>query len=259
MRLPFGNLIKLYGHEELANKLDFSKLNTLLIEVNNRLALINQRDALENQEDNSNLINMAIEEVIFAFRKVNESELQLGLVDDFKEQIRKTREAMQCNFDNKDLVYISLYEELERIFKKKKLTEMTTEDIQNNIVLLRSIYDRITAQNRRDNLLRAKYEGDVKFARIHKRLLEGNANRNPKWREMQINVALLGIKVRADGILLTNQAVLNNEAYFSRTLQPLVLTHFGGQQLKLDSVTTKQINALVVDEYMGEYRSVANL
>ena len=254
-----GNLIKLYGHAALADKLDFMKLNTLLIEVNNRLTLINQRDALENQEDNSNLINMAIEEVIFAFRKVSESELQLGLVDDFKEQIRKTREAMQSNFDQKDHVYISLYEELERIFKKKKLTEMTTEDIQQNIVLLRSIYDRITEQNRRDNLLRAKYENDSKFARIHKRILEGNAALNPKWREVQINAALLGIKDKADNILLTNQAVLSNEAYFSRTLQPLVFTHFGNQQLRLDSTSTKQINALVVAEYMGEYRSVASL
>lgn len=254
-----GNLIKLYGHEELAERLDFSKLNTLLIEVSNRLALINQRDALENQEDNSNLINMAIEEVVFAFRKVSEDELQLGLVDDFKEQVRKTREAMQSNFDHKDPVYISLYEELERIFKKKKLTEMTTEDIEGNIVLLRSIYDRITEQNRRDNLLRAKYENDVKFARIHKRILEGNASRNPKWRETQINAALLGIKNTADGILLTNQAVLNNEAYFSRTLQPLVFTQFGNHKLPLDSIATKQINGLIVGEYMGEYRSVAGL
>ena len=254
-----GNLIKLYDHEDLANRLDFSKLNTLLIEVNNRLALINQRDALENEEDDSNLINMAIEDIIFAFRKISEDELQLGLADDFKEQIRKTREAMQSNFDHKDLVYISLYEELERIFKKKKLTEMTTEDIQSNIVLLRGIYDRITDQNRRDNLLRAKYENDVKYARIHKRILEGNAERNPKWRETQINAALLGIKHTADGILLTNQAVLNNEAYFARTLQPLVFTQFGDHQLKLDSIATKQINTLIVGEYMGEYRSEASL
>jgi len=252
-----GNLIKMYGHDELADRLDFSKLNTLLIEVNNRLALINQRETLENAEDNTNIINMAIEEVIFAFRKVSEDELKLGLVDDFKEQVRKTREAMQDNFDHKDPVYITLYEELERIFKKKKLTEMTTEDIQNNIILLRSIYSRISDQNRRDNLLRAKYENDVKYARVHKRLLEGNTNRNPKWRETQINVALLNIKQTADGILLTNRAVLNNEAYFAKTLQPMVFTQFGSQQLKLDSIAARQINDLIVGEYMGEYRSTS--
>lgn len=253
-----GNLIKLYGHNELADRLDFSKLKELLTEVNNRLALINQRDSLEDDEDNSNLIDMAIEEVIFAFRKVSESELQLGLVDEFSEQIRKTREAMQSNFDHKDPVYISLYDELERIFKKKKLTEMTTEDIQNNIILLRSIHDSITEKNRRDNLLRAKYESDEKFTRVHKRLVEGNVERNPRWRETQINTALLGVKFSADDILLTNKAILNNEAYFSRTLQPLVYKKFKEQQLQLDSTATKQINSLIINEYMGEYRSMVN-
>ena len=136
---------------------------------------------------------------------------------------------------------------------------MTTEDIESNIVLLRGIYDRITEQNRRDNLLRAKYENDVKYARIHKRILEGNAERNPRWREIQINTALLAIKQTADGILLTNQAVLNNEAYFSRTLQPTVFKSFGSQELKLDSTATRQINSLIVGEYMGEYRSAVNL
>ncbi len=253
-----GNLIKLYGHNELANRLDFLKLKALLTEVNNRLALISQRDSLEDEEDNSNLINMAIEEVIFAFRKVSENELQLGLVDEFSEQIRKTREAMQSNFDHKDSVYISLYDELERIFKKKKLTEMTTEDIQNNIVLLRNIYDSITDKNRRDNLLRTKYESDEKFTRIHKRLVENNVDSKPRWREKQINAALLGIKYKADNILLTNQAILNNEAYFSRIMQPLVYEKFGEQKLQLDSTATKQINSLITNEYMGEYRSMVN-
>jgi type I restriction enzyme R subunit len=201
---------------------------------------------------------MALEEVVFAFRKVSEEELKLGLVDEFKEQIRKTREAMQGNFDKADPVYISLYEELERIFKKKNLIEMTTEDIQGNIILLRGIYDRITEQNRRDRLLLGKYGGDPKYARIHKRLLESNATRKPPWRETEINAALLAIKNATDGILTTNEAVLSNEAYFANTLQGLVFKEFGGQKLKLDSVSTKQINGLVVGEYIREYRGVAS-
>jgi hypothetical protein len=72
-----GNLIRTYG---LPDRLDFKKLNSLLTEVNNRLALINQREALESDEDNSNIINMALEEIVFSFRKVSERELPLGLV-----------------------------------------------------------------------------------------------------------------------------------------------------------------------------------
>jgi type I restriction enzyme R subunit len=250
-----GNLIRLYGHDDLADKLDFKKLKTLLTEVNNRLALINQKEALENAEDNANLINMAIENIIFAFRKVSEKELQLGIVDDFKEQIRKTREAMQRNFDHVDPVYVSLSEELERIFKKKKVTEMTTADIQENIILLRSIYDRISEQNRRDALLKAKYEHDEKFTRIHKRVIE----MKPDWggRLVSINQALLGIKYKADERILYQHAVLNNEPFFAQSIQPLVITSFGNNSLKLDATAARQINELVVDEYLRDYRGAA--
>ena len=248
-----GNLIRLYGHEDIADKLDFVKLKSLLTEVNNRLALINQKEALENAEDESILINLAIENIIFAFRKVSEKELQLGIVDDFKEQIRKTREAMQDNFDHADPEYISLTEELERIFKKKKVTEMSTEDIQDNIVLLRSIYDRITEQNRRDTLLKAKYELDEKFTRIHKRIVE----QKPDWKLIGINQALLDIKHETDERILFQKAVLNNEPFFAQIVQPLVISSFGNNALKPDKIAARLINELIVAEYMKEFRGEA--
>jgi len=248
-----GNLIRLYGHDDLADKLDFAKLKLLLTEVNNRLALINQKDALENTGDETNLINLAIEDIIFAFRKVSEKELRLGIVDEFKDQIRKTREAMQDNFDHADPVYVSLAEELERIFKKKKVTEMTTEDIQENIVLLRGIYDRITEQNRRDALLKAKYEHDEKFTRIHKRIIE----KKPDWKMISINLALLGIKRETDDRILYQKAVLGNEPYFAQSVQPLVINNFAGNAMKLGLETARQINDLIVGEYMKEYRGTA--
>jgi type I restriction enzyme R subunit len=252
-----GNLIRLYGHDDLADALDFTKLNDLLKEVTNRLALINQRDALENEEDDSDILNMALEDIIFAFTKVSESELQLGVVDNFKEQVRKTREAMSANFDNKDPVYVSLLEELERIFKKKKISEMTSEDLESNIIILRSIYDRISEQNRRDGLLRDKYAGDTKFARIHKRIVESNGIK-PEFsaRLVAINTALLGIKQSTDGQLLHNRALINNDAFFSQSIQPVVIRSFGGQKLTLDPISARQINELVVGEYLNEYRSV---
>jgi type I restriction enzyme R subunit len=249
-----GNLIRLYNYNELADKLDFVKLKTLLTEVNNRLSLINQKEALENESDNTNLINIAIENIIFSFRKVSENELQLGIVDDFKEQIRKTREAMQSNFDKDDIDYKTLYEELERILKKKKLAEMTTEDIQENVILLRSIYDRITEQNRRDSLLKAKYERDEKFTRIHKRITE----RCPEWKLVTINNALLAIKHTTDEQILYQHAVMNNESFFARSVQPQVINSFDERELKLDAETATFINYLVVNEYMKEYRGNAS-
>jgi len=251
-----GNLIRLYDHNDLADKLDFSKIRDMLYEVTNRIALINQKEALENDTDNTNLINLALEDIIFKFVKVSENELQLGVVDEFKKQVQKTREAMQNNFDHEDAVYISLYKELERIFKKKKLSEMSTEDLSSNIILLKSIYDQITEQNRRDNLLKAKYRNDVKFTRIHKRLIEKKV---PEWnnREVAINQALLGIKDITDSQLLLNRSLLENEAFFARNIQPSVITQFKNEKLDLDADAAEQIDSLIVAEYMNEYRSGA--
>jgi len=251
-----GNLIRLYDHNDLADKLDFKKIKDMLNEVTNRIALINQKEALESDADHTNLINLALEEIIFRFVKVSEKELQLGVVDEFKKQVQKTREAMQDNFDHQGTVYISLYKELERIFKKKKLSEMSTEDISENIILLKSIYDQITEQNRRDNLLKAKYKNDVKFTRIHKRLIE---KKIPEWnnRELAINQALLGIKDITDSQLLLNHTLLDNEAFFAKKIQPTIITQFKNVKLDIDADAAVQIDNLIVTEYMNEYRSGA--
>jgi type I restriction enzyme R subunit len=143
---------------------------------------------------------------------------------------------------------------LERIFKTKKVTEMTTDDIQENIVLLRSIFDRITEQNRRDALLKAKYEHDEKFTRIHKRIVENN----PNWKMININQALLGIKRETDDRILYQHAVLNNEPFFAQSVQPLVITGFDHNALKLNAASARQINDLIVGEYMKEYRGAAS-
>ena len=106
------NLIRLSGNYELLDKLDFNKLTQLAREANNRLQLINTKEALENNVDTGNLLNIALEEVLFAFVKVNEAEMILA--DQLKNILQKTRESLGGNFDPKDPLFISLKEELER-------------------------------------------------------------------------------------------------------------------------------------------------
>lgn len=60
---------------------------------------------------------MKLEDVYFQFVKIGEAELKLA--DDLKDIMRKVREGLAGNFDQDDLEYISLREELERIFKKR--------------------------------------------------------------------------------------------------------------------------------------------
>lgn len=253
-----GNLIKLFDHDKLWDKLDFRKLNTLLIEVQNRLALINQKEALENNDENINILNIALEDVVFSFRKISESELALGIVDRYKEQLSKTREAMLANFDNQDSIFISLKEELERLFKKKKFgEEKSPAELENDIMILTNIYDEITAQNRRDNELKRKYDGDEKYTRIHKRLLTPPPF-PPEWskRQININASLLKIKTITDEKLSKNLKLLRNEAYFEQDIGNLIDDSFANEGLKLDLECLDAIGKLIVKEYIEEYKGM---
>ncbi|MDH4333628.1 MAG: type I restriction endonuclease, partial [Desulfobulbaceae bacterium] len=117
------NLIRLQGGYEFLQQLDFQKLNQLYRETCNHLDLLNLKESVENSSDTANLLNIALEDVLFMFTKVKEEELVLA--DKLKNTLRQTREALAGNFDQQDPKFITLKEELERLFKKKNLSEVT--------------------------------------------------------------------------------------------------------------------------------------
>jgi type I restriction enzyme R subunit len=243
------NIIRLGDHDELLQKLDFYKLNQLLLVAQARLDNLNLIDSIQNNTDTTNLLNTALEDIFFTFTKVSEAEMILA--DELKNDLRRTREALLHNFDPADSRFISLKEELERIFKKKNLDEVTQEDMRENMLLLRSIYDRVTEMNRKNALLKAKYEQDEKYARVHKRLTENGAI---SAKESQFHEALMNVKEQTDEQVLNNKNVISNEAYFKKQLMKIVINEFiKKQNIKLDYDTTQSINNLIVSEYMQQY------
>jgi len=243
------NLIRLFGHFDLLEKIDFKKLSQLYRETENHLALLNTKEQLENNVDNTNLLNVALEDVLFHFTKISEEELVLA--DELKDTLRKTRETMASNFDKKDPEFVSLYDELKRLFDKKNLDEITQDEMKKNIGALTKIYDKIKELNRQNNLLKDKYKSDPKYARIHKRLVE---KRNISERESQIFGALQSVKQDADLQVLQNTKLLENENYFSSQMMQLVIEQFMKKnKIKLNAESSKYINNLVVSEYINEF------
>ncbi len=246
------NIIRLQGYDELMHKLDFYKMNQLLNEAQSQLNKLNLIDSLENETETSNLLNSALEDVIFIFKKVSESELIIA--DELRAQLKRTREAMLDNFDTHDPAFVSLKDELERIFKKKNLEEINQDDMRENIHLLKSIYDRVTAINRNNNLLKTKYDGDEKFTRIHKRLLE---SKKTPTKELKIHDALMGVKQDADEEIMYNRNILQTEQYFKDGLLSCVIRHFiDTNKIDIDLKTTKQINNLIAAEYYNEHKGL---
>ena len=167
-----------------------------------------------------------------------------------KNILKKTREELARNFDPKDKEFVSLYEELKRLFEKKNLDEISQEEMNQNIGSLQKIYDEITELNRRNNLLKAKYENDEKYARVHKRVVE---KEGPSKRESDIFASLMEIKKEADEKVIENQRMLSNEGYFMQFMSPLVINGFEKHGLNLDADSARNINNQVVNEYVNEY------
>ncbi len=245
------NLIRLQGETELLEKLDFDKLNAFYHVTSGHLDKLNFRERME-KGDLTHLLNVALEDAIFEFNKIGEEELILA--DKLKNTLRQTREAMASNIDQQDPKFITLREELERLFKKKKLNEVTQEEMKNNIGALRKIHERVKELNRKNNQLRQKYHGDAKFTRVHKRLQEhGSLSAN----ERRIVAALMGCKQGADEYVLMNEQILQNETYFENTMRPAVIQEFRNNQgIQLTPDATNYINRLVVKEYIKQYSRV---
>lgn len=246
------NLIRLQGEYALLEHLDFQKLNQLYRETSNHLDHLNLIQNIAEGQNTTNLLNVALEDIIFKFVKIGEAELILA--DKLKDTLRQTREALASNFDQQDPKFISLKEELERLFKKRNLSEVTQDEMQANIGTLNKIHERVKVLNRENNQLRQKYHGDVKYTRIHKRLLErGNISDS----ERKIHAALTGVKQDADSQVLQNNQLMDNESYFERSMMPHVIVRFRDEQsIPLNPEVTGFINHLVVGEYLNEFNGV---
>ena len=93
------NIIRLLGHNDLLQKLDFQRLNAEYNETLNRLRLVRAQDALDSTDiDRQQLLNIAIEDVIFDFHKVGEEELRLQeSVNTANQLTRDIRHQMDAN------------------------------------------------------------------------------------------------------------------------------------------------------------------
>ncbi len=243
------NIIRLSGNYEMLDKLDFHKLTQLSREANNRLTLINTKEALENNVDTSNLLNIALEDVLFAFVKVKEEEMVLA--DQLKDILQKTRESLGGNFDPKDPMFVTLKEELERLFKKKNLNEVTKEEMERNIKELQDIYNASKELERKNQLLKAKYDNDAKYARLHKRLMEKDPLTDS---ESKLFEALQSLKKEVDAQILQNSKMMENESYVERMMVKMVIEQLKNKHnLPLDAEQAKVINGLMVKEYMNEF------
>lgn len=241
------NIIQLFGYEELAQKFTMENLHALYTEVNNRIAIVNLKQNMRDGEDVSGLLNLALDQIEFHFRKVSEGELVIA--DKFQDILEKTRQELERSLDTKDPEYISLLEELKRIFKKKNIEELTADEMKQNIQELERIRKAAAQQNLRDQMLCAKYQNDVKYMRTHKRI---KATPPPIGSDPVIFDVLMGIKVAVDQKVLKNQRMMDNHAYFTREIMPEIIQSCRNRGVQPTASQVKFMEGCISSEYFAE-------
>ena len=244
------NEIRIFEHYELIERLDFKKLKQLCREAVNHLAFINMKCSLESKNTGHNMLNLALEDVIFAFRKISEEELKLA--DTLKEELRITRETLLSNIDKKDPEFISLKAELEELFRKYNITEWSGSSLKLNMRMLHGIFERARELNRRNSLLSDKYRGDPKYARVYKRVVSSGGFESSRKR---LTDALNAIKNDVDQMILCNSQLLaDSEDYFKKDLTRVVIDEFERNNIDLNPDLCRTVQHLIFTEYQSEHK-----
>lgn len=241
------NIVKLFGYEELSDKFELGNIAALYNEVNNRINLINLKQNLQRVEDMSAILNLALDEIDFQFKKISESELVIA--DKFRDSLERTRREMQRNLDPKDPEYVTLLEELQRLLSRKHIEELTAEEMKTNIAELERIYKAAEQRNLADQMLTVKYENDPKFMRTHKRLKE---TPQPFASDSVLHKVLLSLKHQIDERVLANERLLNNEPYFLQDMFPLIKHELDASNIPFTASNVKYMGACISNEYFSE-------
>lgn len=264
-----GNLVRTFGDDELKAqfaKVELTKLPDMLKEVQHHITIINQKEAFNAVGQTAILVNEAMQDIEFTFSKIGEEELKLisggrELQDKWRDTIR----AFMDNVDHDDPEFITLREAFMQRFKEHGFVIDSIAKFNEETAALDSIIDRLKTIQKTNKALLNKYNGDAKFARVHKRIREINSERKEKSRkpiftfsDYEISIILNMIKEDVDQRVYDKNDILKKDVYFEQTVLQIVanmLSHF--PQIS-DEATIEDYNFVkngIARQYLNQYKA----
>ncbi len=257
------NQVRSFGDEETKEKIDSLPLGaipTLITEVTHRIERINLMENTEHKSDVSGIINVALSELEFEFKKGLSEELRI-IVNDIRERCERVQQEFEANFDPKEEKYVVLADEFRQYFRKKGFVPKSTDDAKASIQYMDEVMKKIREINHRNNVLKRKYKGDERFVRIHKRIEEQNQQRPERplisKQEYEIAENLAQMKDGIDEMLYANINILDNEAAFQQNVLALIGKRLLDMNITTDINDRKYINHLITSEYLQQRSSAA--
>lgn len=256
------NVVRTFGDDELKAafaRLEIEKLPAMISEVQRQIDNINQKENFAVDETIKHTINEAMLDITFNFRKIGEEELKIvsgNPQEDFEQKWRKVIETFMKNIDPDDPEYITLREAFMQRFREHGFVLDSIEEFQAHSRALDDILKKLSELQKRNSVLLKKYNGDAKFARVHKRIREENDRRRAKnqkpivseYDESIIDV-LMSIKADVDKKVYDRNDILKKDAYFERT----VMTEITQGMEKLSIVSSREDRLFIQTRLTGQY------
>lgn len=263
-----ANIVRTFGDDDMKEKfakLEIAKLPELLSEVQHRIDIINQKEAFGANEETKSLINEAMMDIEFNFSKIGQEEMKLIAGGaELKEKWQRTITSFTQNFDQEDPEFISLREAFMKRFREHGFVVDTIAKFNEETKALDEIIQRLQELQKRNNALVKKYKGDVKFARVHKRIREINQERKAQGRKPmfsflddEIMAILNTIKDDIDAKVYDRNDILKKDAYFGRTVIMLINNCLYQQfpQIQPDMDDYKFIQSRISQQYINQYNA----
>ena len=266
------NLVRTFGDEDLKEtfkKIEILKLPQMLSEVQRRISLINQKELFNGDSELKALINDAMSEITFSFKRISTEELKIiSGGEELQEKWKKTISSFTENIDKEDPEYITLQEAFMKKFKEKGFVIDTVDEYEQKTKELDEIIKKLEEIKKKNNNLLKKYRGDKKFVRVHKRISEENKIRRKGEKKAIISEydedildILNRIKDSVDMKVYDRNDILKKDIYFSKTVMTEVsqrlnemVKSLNEEKSKTDKVDRDFIKDRIVKEYMSQYR-----
>lgn len=251
------NQVRSFGDEETRQKLaslPAGAIPTLITEVTHRIERINQVENTEHEANVSGIINIVLSELEFKFKKGAPEEMRI-IVNDIRERCERVQAEFEANFDTKDANYVILADEFREYFRKKGFVPKDAADAKESIKYMDEVMKKIREINRRNRILKSKYNGDERFARIHKRIEEQNKRRERpiiSKAEFEIAENLAKVKQDIDDMLFLDINKLDNDKAFRQDVLAIIGKVFLKMEIKTDVGDRKFISNLITTEYLQQ-------
>ena len=259
------NMVRTFGDDELKEafeNLKVEKVSDMIREVQRAIDNMNQKEAFENSENLAVLVNEAMQGITFNFSKLGEEEMRIiGGGEELHEKLSTTLREFAENIDHEDPEYITLLEAFRARFKEHGFTVQSINEFKEYSKALDEFLKKLQELKRKNKNLMNKYNGDVKFARVHKRIVEENKQRAQQGAkplvstyEPEIVQILVTIKADVDQKVYDRNDILKKDEYFEKTV--MVELTGGLDRLGIDNSRAERLFLVnkIMCQYLNQYK-----